>query len=212
MTDDTTVPRTGNVLDLDALEAQRREGRGDALEVQWRGTTYRLPVELPMEAVDQLATMADVPEVAEDAAPEEAAKALRAVSKGLDGGLAVLFCGCAELPEKRPDKPGNHEPECPWVGFSRTRPSLETRMALVEGVWAAYGVTLGEALAPAQQQPAGGRRSAQTSSGGMGSTPADSTAGGVKQPADRQPKKRATKAPAKKAATKKAASSRKRAG
>lgn len=205
MTDLPTVPLEGQTLNLDALEAQRREGNGQALKVTWRGHDYLLPVELPMEAIDQLATMADVEDVAEDAEPAVAAAAMRKVSRGLDGGLAVLFCTCPALPEKAPHKPKSHPAECQWPKFCGTRPSLATRMALVNGAWAAYGVSLGEALAPAEQSATGGRRSVQTSNGSTGSTSETSTAG-VKAPADRlQPKR----PPAKKAAAKRAAPRRK---
>lgn len=223
MTGDTdlpTVPRSGNVLDLDALEAQRREGRGDALEVKWQGTAYTLPVELPMEAVEELAAMAEVEDIDEDADPQLAAAALKQVSRGLDGGLAVLFCTELTLPERPDDWPadqdwhvGNphvHSDDCAWRTFCRTRPSLETRMALVNGVWAAYGISLGEALAPTQQLAAGGRPSARTSRASTSSTRATSGAG-AKAPGDRQPRTPRKAAAAKKAPAKKAASSRRRA-
>lgn len=195
---DQTMPREGNRLDLDALEAQRREGRGQALSVAWRGVDYLLPVELPAEAAEELANMADVQEVAEDANPAEAAAAMRKVSRALDGGLAVLFCTCPGLPDKA-HKAKSHPDTCQWPTFCRTRPSLETRMDLVNGVWAAYGVSLGEALAPTEQPVIGGRRSVQTSDASTGSTSTTSTVG-VKAPADRQPKAK----PVKKAAAKRA--------
>lgn len=182
-------------LDLDALEAQRREGRGDALQVTWRGRDYLLPAELPMEAVAYLSAMADVQEVPDDADPAEAAKAMQKVSKALDGGLAVMFCTCPEPPEKKVHLAKSHEGDCQWPTFTRTRPSLDTRMALVNGVWEAYGITLGEALALTQPQPASGRPSEQTSNGTTGLTPATS-GGGVKAPADRKrPAKKKAAAP-----------------
>lgn len=200
------VPREGAVLDLDALEAERREGRGTALEVKWRSEVYVLPIEMPMEAVEELATMATAPDIPDDATNEQMAAAMAHINKGLDGGLAILFCSCTVLPvtdlEGKPldvRKAANHETPCQWARFLATRPSIETRMSLVRGVWAAYGVSLGEALAPLTQSASTTAPSEQTSNGSTAATPA--TSGRGKAPADRQRKTPAKRAPARKRAT-----------
>jgi hypothetical protein len=160
------LPAPADVVDLDRARAARREGHGDAIEVRNKGQAFRLPIEMPIDAVERLADLAELGEKATVLTGADASRALRQVSVILDGGLAVLFCD-----EEKPPKDGEpHADGCQWPRFLDTKPTLNDKVALVEGVFAAYGVSLGEALASTASSATGGRRSPRTSKTTTGST------------------------------------------
>lgn len=145
-------PRSVTV-DLDAQRAARREARGERVEVVLGGIVYQLPAELPLEAVEPLAQLAELQdEDGELAEGVTEAGQLRIVRTALAASLAALICD-EGLDSPRDDEDqvlaavSAHSDSCAWPSFSRQRPSLEDQLALWEGLFDAYGVSLGEALA-----------------------------------------------------------------
>lgn len=194
------VPASAGVLsiDLDRERAARREGRGDNIEVTNHGVRFLLPVELPVEAVEPLAALA---ELEEDDDTLETVQ-LRLIRESLEGGLAVLFCNEPEPPAGPDGKPawevGQHSVTCQWREFRDTRPSLDDELALWAGLFAAYGTSLGEALASLDSSASDGAPSQLTSSGSTASTRARSGSAGVRVKPNRAAKRAAAR---KKAAT-----------
>lgn len=168
--DDTTVP-SASVVDLDKARAVRREGRGDNLEVVNKGQRFLLPVELPVDAVGPLAGLADLPDRDEEAPGEDELVQIRTA---LEGGLAALFCDEQPLPlgedDQVPTRGSEHSAECAWRRFLGTRPSLDDELELWAGLFAAYGTTLGEALASLDSSQSGGRPANQTPKGSTASS------------------------------------------
>lgn len=142
-------------LNLDTARAARQEARGASFEVTLGGEDFALPSELPVEAVEAFADLAELQDVGEDDAELDgpaSAEQLRAVRHALSASLAVLFCD-EGLDEPRDDddrllaSPAEHGKACAWRRFAAHRPTLEDQLALWEGLLDGYGVSLGEALA-----------------------------------------------------------------
>lgn len=166
-------------INLDAMAQARREERGTpAIEVTFKDRTYTLPAEMPLDAIEPMADLADLPELTDEQqdGPEGAAQ-MRLINKRFADGLAHLFCD--ENPAPEPDADGNvvHGGDCQWRAFERSRPTLEDLMALWNGLFAAYGTTMGEALASLRSAGSDGARSRRTSGGTTGSTRKRSGAG-----------------------------------
>lgn len=174
------TPKSGAVrIDLDAAAAARREELGaPEIEVTFRGRPYRLPVELPLEAVEPLAELGEMEDLTEEqAAGPDGVKQLRLVKTRFESGLAMLFCNEMPRPEPADDGTVTHGSGCQWAEFKRSAPSLEDLTALWNGLFAAYGTTMGEALASWRSAASDGAPSKRTSSGGTGSTRGRSGAG-----------------------------------
>lgn len=138
-------------LNLDAQRAARREARGGHVEVTLGGEVFALPPELPLEAIEPLADLADLDEL-DDADSKGQAAQLRQTRLALAASLAALFCDEGLVaPRDEDDKvmgaPSEHAASCAWRRFAAHRPSLEDQLQLWEGLFEAYGVSLGEALA-----------------------------------------------------------------
>lgn len=104
-------------IDLDAARAARREAATEPIIVTLEGDDFVMPAEMPFEVVEKLGPLRD----AGDNAPE-AAGALLDLFKALIG-------------------------DDNFTRFMGHKPSLDDLKALLEGVLAEYGVTLGEAPA-----------------------------------------------------------------
>lgn len=170
-TDNAASSSGGLVLDLDAKRTARREGRGDAIEVRNKGVVFRLPPELPADAIEPLSALAELPEDA-----EENADALGTIRVSLEQGLAGLFCTeekvpCDDATGYPQHLPAGHTTDCQWPLFLDTRPSLDDELELWAGLFGAYGVSLGEALASLESSASDGTQSKPTS----GATAARST-------------------------------------
>lgn len=182
-------------IDLDAAERDRTAKIAKALEIDWKGHTYQLPVEQPMEVARHFRKLADYSDNmdADKAKPDGTmpdGKLLltqAALDQCYDDGLSVLFCTCAELPFPDDDHPGkreHHATDCEWVRFLRTVPSSQTRFNLVTQLNQAYNTSPGKAPARTssrkntgqRSQPTGKRSTAKTSQTKSGAGAAKKTA------------------------------------
>jgi hypothetical protein len=185
-------------IDLDGAERARHSVSDPAVEIDWHGHTYRLPIEQPMEVARHFRKLAEFSEDAEDDGTGKGKDGKEILSlAGLDAvyddGMSVLFCTCAELPFPDDDHPGlakYHESGCEWLRFQRTKPSRETKQDLVGLLNSAYGNTPGEARAPRRSSRSTGAPSKRTGSGSTNATSGKNSGRGAT----------AKKAPAKKAA------------
>lgn len=212
---DDTTPSTpagagASVVDLDKARAIRREGRGDNLEVVNKGQRFLLPVELPVDAVAPLAGLANLTGGDDDENVDQGE--LETIRQALEGGLAALFCDEGEPPLDDDDQVATsakaHAEACAWRRFLATRPSMDDELELWAGLFAAYGTSLGEALASLDSSPSGGRPA--------NPTPGDSAEASSSQPpaGDRATRKatgKASSSRARKRATAKAGGGTKRA-
>lgn len=164
-------------INLDAAEAARHEATDPHIEVQWRGTTYQLPIEQPTEVGRHFRKLGGY-SAEEDEADRGGLPLLTVgvLEETYNDGLSVLFCTCVELPFPDDDHPGlpqYHDRTCQWLTFLRSRPSQEAKQALLEQLTAAYGVSQGEARAPRRSSRTTSARSPRT---GAGSTKARTSA------------------------------------
>jgi hypothetical protein len=67
-----------------------------------------------------------------------------------------------------------HGKDCQWPRFVSWRPSGQDYVALIRGLWTAYGASLGEAFTPSASSGSGGATSRRTSNGSTRSTRAAS--------------------------------------
>lgn len=176
---DATPKPAGTLnIDLDAAAHARREERGvPAIEVTFKGRAFRLPAEMPLDAVEPLADLADLPELTDEQQDgAEGAAQMRTITARFELGLATLFCDEDPAPEADADGTVTHGDGCQWRVFKRSRPTLEDLMALWSGLFAAYGTTMGEALASLRSAGSDGAPSPATSGGTTRSTRARSGA------------------------------------
>lgn len=101
-----------DTFDLDAARAARREAGGKAVSFTFGGERFDLPVEMPLEALDVIASL---PENLDAITPQEGAAMMVPVMKAMLG----------------PDE---------WQRFVRHRPTVEDVTTLAEHLWSAYGV------------------------------------------------------------------------
>jgi hypothetical protein len=139
-------------VDLNAARAARREARGESLIVTLGAETFRLPPELPLEAITPLAELADL-----DGTEADNPQALHTIAEKLRAGLSALLCDEPLIPA------GEHAPGCGWLRFLAQRPSLDDQLALWEGVFSYYETSLGEASASTASRANGGTRSRRIS-------------------------------------------------
>ncbi len=173
-----------DVLDLDAAREKRATLRREAgkrqPQLRLGGQTYALPSELPVDTFAPLARVSgnvgmllraalDAAGAADDAQRGDAV-ALLVDSFALDKELlpelmaAVRECAVNLMGEEA------------VAALLAYRPSREDYAALAKGLFAKYGVSLGEALPPSDSSPSGGTTSNATSNAGTDSTPGTSTA------------------------------------
>lgn len=196
-------------IDLDAAAHARQEAIGTAVEITWKGTQYRLPIEQPLEVGRHFyklagysdADLSDLPDGATVDAKGIPVLTMEALDLIQNDGLSVLFCDEDELPYPDDDHPGRiecHEPTCQWVRFMRSGITREARNDLIAALTVAYGSDQGEAVAPRGSRKSGGAPSRRTGAGTTGKTSATSTGGTARKPARRtsgNPAKRAAAAP-----------------
>lgn len=132
------APATPGVIDLDAMRAARREAAGASIVVGFGGQEFHLPVELPLDAIEPLADLAELQDQPDDATEQEQVAQLRQVRGAMEASLSALF---------GPDE---------WPRFRDLRPTLEDMLALWESLFLQYGTSLGEALARTESAASGG--------------------------------------------------------
>jgi hypothetical protein len=183
MTEPTTTPTVNDgVIDLNASRAARREGKARELRITLGDAHITLPPEFPLDALSPLTDVdLDLGMVVAARDPEQMLRDLATarpaiVVEAVKAGKAVLeglFCSCGAYVANLSLLPGEdreaHE-ECQWSAFIAERPSGQDLAALGKGLLAAYGVSLGEALASSGSAGSGGTTSRQTSSGTTTST------------------------------------------
>lgn len=167
------------MIDLDASRAVRtakREGARGNVPVQMCGERFELPVELPASVVDLLLdgdldlaglirsvvgiwTDSEAEPKEREQAETLALEALLAhptlpvdVLRTIRSAIATLF-GAQQ-----------------WARFTALNPSLPDLVALIRGLWAEYGVSLGEAWSSSAPSGTGGATSKPTSNGSTAST------------------------------------------
>jgi hypothetical protein len=189
-------------IDLDAADRARRAQTSTAIEIDYRGHTYRLPVEQPLETARHFAKIADYTD--DDKAAEEGREigddgkpvlTLTALDGHYADGLSVLFCSCDQLPwpdDDRPGKPELHDTSCQWVTFLRAKPTRDTRTDLVRLLNEAYRGGDGSTGEPQRRGSSSsntGARSRRTGNGSTAKTSASKSGAGTKRKA---PAKKAT--------------------
>lgn len=167
------------LIDLNAersARAAKREGKNEAVKVPFGKETYVLPAELPATVAE---TLLD-PEV-------EIAQLIFAAIQAFKSGEGDenTAGAIASVLASRPDLPigfvravygaieqlfGSEQ----WASFQAQQPSAQDMVALVKGLFRAYGVGLGEAFKSSGSSETGGTTSKRTSSVSTASTPAAS--------------------------------------
>lgn len=165
------------LIDLNAersARAARREGAGQAVTVQYKDDTFELPVELPASIIDRLLD----PEVE---IAQVLIVALRAFKAGSERSGELIMATLAD----QPDLPAGFMRAVlgamealfgadQWATFQAHDPSLQDFVALVRGLFASYGVGLGEALSSSASAGSAGTTSKPISGASTPSTPATS--------------------------------------
>lgn len=184
----TPAPDDGHDVDVDVIDldeqrgqraTMRREQGKKALAVRLQGTTYRMPDELPVDTFAPLAAVTGnvgmLVRAAIDAAQADSDEA-RMQSVGLlVDSIAVQDDLLPSLLSAVRQCAVNLMGQEAFDAFLAYRPSREDYSALASRLFAAYGVSLGEASTSSGSSPSGGTTSKQTSSGGTGSTPEEPT-------------------------------------
>lgn len=166
-------------LDRDRLaRAARREGGGQAIDVQLGGQRFQLPAELPAAVLD----------IVLDGDLDLAALVRSAAGVWVDGGAdparqeeagALVIEALMGQPTLPVDVARTIRAavaalfgEAQWARFVALGPSLADVAALIKGLVSEYGVSLGEAFKSPKPSAAGGATSRPTSNGSTTSTPA----------------------------------------
>lgn len=160
-----------NVIDLDA--AIRESSFPDGIQVPYKGTTYVLPAELPLDVFDPLLSPDfDLVGLIKTVLGEDG----QAEGDLGDAVISVLF--------KRPNLPLEVRDtiyaslallfgEDQWTQFQAQRPGVATLTVLIKGLFTSYGVALGEAFGSGGSSESDGDSSKETSSSTTESTPAE---------------------------------------
>lgn len=171
------------LLDLDAASAARREGGVKPLGLRFKGDTFTLPAELPLDVFEPLVGLdldlalllrqvMDVADATSDAEQRKASTSLivdllvnrptlpKEVVEAI-GDMARRLFDSAEHPDQ-------------WAAFMAKRPTKDDLAGLAKGLFKKYGVSLGEASGSTESSGDAGPTSSATSSASTDSTPAAS--------------------------------------
>jgi hypothetical protein len=163
-----TTPTTTFDLDDDArTRAAAREGRGDSVTFRFRGETYALPVELPIDVLEPVRTL-DIGALLVAIVPDE--KGEVSVSE-----ILSLLIRNPTLPTDVTTAIGEAMRrlfgEDQYARFWAARPSVHDLRALAQKLGSAYGVSLGESTRSPDTSGAGGATLSQTSDATTALTP-----------------------------------------
>lgn len=163
----TTV--TDNVIDLDQLAGRREATEPDGIPVKFKGQTFMLPAELPVDAFDPL--MDDgrgVLELAREIIARDGGIVTSVATTLLEPGNLLRVRGAVEAVFAQLFGPDE------YAGFKALRPSFADYARIVQGLRRLYGVSLGEAFASLTSSGTGGATSNPTSPDSTDSTPGPS--------------------------------------
>jgi hypothetical protein len=156
---------TSNEIDLDFLAGRREATEPDGIPVKFRGQTFLLPAELPVDVLDPL--LDD-----EHGVFDMFRDVLQA--RSVAGGLVDALIAPGNLLRVRGAVEAVFERLFgvdEYAQFKNLRPSFADYMRIVEGLRRLYGVSLGEAYESLTSSAAGGATPNPTSADSTGSTP-----------------------------------------
>jgi hypothetical protein len=162
---------TSNVIDLDQQAGRREATEPEGIPVKFRGQTFLLPSELPVDAFDPL--------LDDDLGLLDIVRDIAGSEKGITGSLLDVLLTPGTIKRARKAVEAVFEqlfgPD-QYAAFRALRPSIPDYIRIVQGLRRLYGVSLGEAFASLTSSESSGATPKQTSPDSTSSTPAASGA------------------------------------